>query len=181
MLSQISWAQFFLFAGGATVVWVLFVLRHHILGRHPKQPDNEGETPTSTRRIWSVKEDGQQVNHAPINEPPPQQMPPRSGYAYPSDIVDENEEELREPEDEEDTTDYQALETLALEIHELTASLGIATTEEKLLEALRYTIHRYPMLDKPAQQSAINHLVIRCSLQDCRITLQEATLASLWE
>lgn len=178
MLSSVSWAQFFLFAGGATLIWVLYVLRGHILGRHPKQPGTEADESPPGKRVWSVREEPVAAPKDPAGFSSPNHEPfmPRvnkGGYFDQPPLDDPTEIE-------EDDSDYQALENLAMEISELTTKLGITTTEEQLLEALKETIERYPTVNTPPLQSSINQLIIRCSLQDCGITLSLQSIEALW-
>ncbi len=88
-------------------------------------------------------------------------------------------EPITDPQAIEDDS-FIALESLAMEISELTASHGKDISEEQLLESFRHTIQRYSGLDKPALQTAINHLIVRCAFQDCghEITYEQA--AGLW-
>lgn len=179
MLSSISWTEFFLFTGGATLLWVLYVLRSHITGRHPKKPDKEGERSPPVPVI------------RPVQASPPVQSintPLASPQSHlPTGAKEQSYEEYSLPIDDDedfgddmDDNDYVSLESLAMEINELTARLGKEVTEETLFSSLRQAIGRYPSLDKPALQTAINHLIIRCAFLDCGYQISYDQAERLW-
>lgn len=179
MLSSISWTEFFLFIGGATLLWVLYVLRSHITGRHPKKPDKEGERspPVPVIRPVQASPPATSIDTTPTRRQPHQPATDQEqGYEEYRIPIDDDEDFG----DDTDDNDYVALESLAMDISELTARLGKDVTEETLISNLRQAIERYPSLDKPALQTAINHLIIRCAFQDCGHQISYDQAEHLW-
>jgi hypothetical protein len=183
MLSAIPWSQFFLFVGGLVLIWELYVFRFHILGRHPKHPEGAGDKSPPAKRIWKVKEEKEQETIAPdpASHPNPNHLPYQPKSSREAYHIEDEHSEGEMMEDEEDDSDYLALETLAMEISDLTASMGKATTEQQLLESVQQTVLRFPTMTKPAHQTAINHLVVRCALQDCGLALSPDKVAGIWD
>ncbi|WP_126248058.1 hypothetical protein [Chitinophaga rhizosphaerae] len=176
MLSQFSWFEFSLFVGGCSLVWILYVLRHHILGRRPMPPKVEADESPPARRIWSVREEQPASGEHLAATPDPNHLPymPLDNEAE-EDIFPDFEDNT-----EEDDGQYLALENMAMEMSELTAGLGIAITEDTLLTTLRQALQKYPTLSNPHHRQAIDKLIIRCARQDCGITLSPAQVANLW-
>lgn len=177
MLSSISWTQYFLFIGGATALWLLYVLGLHMQGRRHHKPKVEANESPPGKRIWSVSE-----GRLPVADPASSPEDEHSPYMPPLPI-ERMDYHVPDMDQRPDSTlaDYVTLENMAMEISEITATLGIATTEQELLDTLRQAFDKYPSISSPHHRAAITKLVGRCALQDCGITLHVDQIESLWD
>ena len=83
------------------------------------------------------------------------------------------------PEAREDDSEFAALELLAEEVQVIITQFGTnGGTKELLLLQLRKEVSRYPYLNKPAFQQAINNMIIKAAAEECQliITAEEASV-----
>jgi hypothetical protein len=179
MLSQFTWIQFIVVMAIASAIWVVYVLRHRLMGTASRKGKGDGQ-PNKERRTWQVV-GSEQTDSSPPSEngrympaDNDQRLHTRDTGLYTKYPAESEDEEML-PEDA-----FSDVSTVALEISEITAKLGPITTEEELFAAFKDTLAKYPTLTSPAHQTAVNHLMIRCALKDCGYNVSMEQVASLW-
>lgn len=184
MLSSISWTQYILFIAGATALWMLYVLRLYMAGRRQHQREVEASESPPVKRVWSVEEKTPEQMPGISTGPEPAATPTPQHFPYmPSPLpIERMDYQVPQMETEEqDEEDYSTLESIAMEMSDITSRLGIQTTDQELLDTIRLALEKYPSLDAPHHQIAVGKLIRRCALQDCGIALSPEQVSSLWE
>lgn len=103
--------------------------------------------------------------------------------APPSGTTPEPEGLSEETEDtgNADDREFSALELLADELQVIITQYSVAPSgKEALIGQLRQEIARYPTLNQPAFQRAINNLIINATRQECELTITEEEVRECW-
>ncbi len=163
MLQGLTWGQFGLFIGGALMLYYLWLVGTGKMGARTtgKQPPGQPPPPPpegSKKRIWKVEES----------------------------TADDEEERLSNEQDEinrqqeSDDREFEALESLANDVHQAIVDAEPSISKEDLLLKVRQEIARYPTLNKPAFKAAIKNVIIRSAQNECNITVAEREADELW-
>lgn len=162
MLEQISWKEFLIAIGGGCVAYYAILAASGKIRFARNHSSNSLPLPAH-----------------PDNKVMPSSPTPLSLTEQPeiSGPLLETSREAGQANDQE----FAALELLADEIQVIIIQNSVVPgNKQELLTQLRKEIARYPTLNQPAFQRAINNLIIKVAREECQLTIKEEEARECW-